>query len=219
VVPPPPPVLGRTFDALPVSGIVYVKLPGPHSATDRARTSASRKGGSGFVALTTGRALPMGAEVDARRGSLQVVTATGSAGKTQAGIFGKGLFRLSQTRSGPARGLTTLSLVEAAFKGAPSYAGCPAGGAADVTPGARAARVKSSILQTLRASEHGGRFRTTGRYSAATVRGTAWDTTDRCDGTLTVVHRGVVTVRDLVRRATVTVTAGHRYLAAARRGR
>lgn len=215
VVPPPPPLLGRTFDALPVSGIVYVKIPGGQPAADQARPASASAPGRGFVALTAGRSLPMGAEVDARRGSLQVVTATGSAGKTQTGIFGKGLFKLSQTRSGPARGLTTLSLVEAAFKGAPSYAGCPAAGAADVTPGARAARVKSSILQTLHASERGGRFRTRGRYSAATVRGTAWDTTDRCDGTLTVVRQGVVTVRDFARRATVIVRAGHRYLAKA----
>ena len=38
---------------------------------------------------------------------------------------------------------------------------------------------------------------------------------DRCDGTLTVVHRGVVSVHDLRRRKTVTVRAGHRYLAKA----
>jgi len=31
----------------------------------------------------------------------------------------------------------------------------------------------------------GGRFRTRGRYSSATVRGTDWTVTDRCDGTLT----------------------------------
>jgi hypothetical protein len=58
-----------------------------------------------------------------------------------------------------------------------------------------------------------GRFRTRGRYAAATVRGTIWDTADRCDGTLVRVRRGVVSVTDLVRHTTVTVRAGHSYLA------
>jgi hypothetical protein len=36
---------------------------------------------------------------------------------------------------------------------------------------------------------------------------------DRCDGTLTRVVRGVVSVRDTVRGKTVTVRAGKQYLA------
>ena len=58
-----------------------------------------------------------------------------------------------------------------------------------------------------------GRFRTRGRHSAATVRGTIWVTADRCDGTLTRVKRGRVAVRDLRRRRTVVVRAGKSYLA------
>ncbi len=42
-----------------------------------------------------------------------------------------------------------------------------------------------------------GRFRTCGRFSSATVRGTQWDTRDRCEGTQTRVVRGVVVVHDL----------------------
>jgi hypothetical protein len=61
-----------------------------------------------------------------------------------------------------------------------------------------------------------GRFRTKGRYSSATVRGTIWLTADRCDGTLTIVKRGTVSVRDLRRHKTVKVKAGHSYLARAR---
>jgi hypothetical protein len=70
-------------------------------------------------------------------------------------------------------------------------------------------------IRRLRANAR-GRFRTRGRYSAATVRGTKWDTIDRCDGTLTTVSRGVVTVRDFRRHRTVRVRAGKRYLARAR---
>jgi hypothetical protein len=44
-----------------------------------------------------------------------------------------------------------------------------------------------------------GRFRTRGRYGAATVRGTKWLTLDRCDGTKVRVVRGKVSVQDLVR--------------------
>ena len=47
----------------------------------------------------------------------------------------------------------------------------------------------------------------------ATVRGTRWLTRDTCAGTLTKVTRGVVSVRDLRRKRTVTVRAGHSYLA------
>jgi hypothetical protein len=71
------------------------------------------------------------------------------------------------------------------------------------------------VLQTLHGTDHGGRFRTRGRYAAATVRGTVWTMSDRCDGTLTVVQRSTVAVRDFVRHITVLVHAGHRYLARA----
>jgi hypothetical protein len=36
---------------------------------------------------------------------------------------------------------------------------------------------------------------------------------DRCDGTLTTVHRGIVAVQDLRLHKRVTVRAGHSYLA------
>jgi hypothetical protein len=57
-----------------------------------------------------------------------------------------------------------------------------------------------------------GRFRTRGRYGAATVRGTRWLTDDRCGGTSIVVRRGVVTARDLTggRPRTRRLEAGQR---------
>jgi archaeosine-15-forming tRNA-guanine transglycosylase len=59
----------------------------------------------------------------------------------------------------------------------------------------------------------GGRFRTHGRNSQATVRGTRWVTVDRCDGTLTRVTEGSVVVRDFARGRRVLVRAGSSYLA------
>jgi ferric-dicitrate binding protein FerR (iron transport regulator) len=60
-----------------------------------------------------------------------------------------------------------------------------------------------------------GRFRTRGRNSTATVRGTRWRMTDRCKGTLTTVQEGSVVVRDLRLRKNRVVKAGQRYLAKA----
>ena len=62
-----------------------------------------------------------------------------------------------------------------------------------------------------------GRFRTRGSNSVATVRGTAWYVEDRCDGTLTRVSKGSVSVRDLHRPRTVVVRTGDSYLARAQR--
>jgi hypothetical protein len=62
-----------------------------------------------------------------------------------------------------------------------------------------------------------GTFTTTGKYAAASVRGTFWLTQDTCNGTLVRVRSGIVSVRDRVRNRTVTVRAGQGYLARARR--
>ena len=87
--------------------------------------------------------------------------------------------------------------------------------------GARAAATKKkkgpkAVLGKLWGSGK-GKFRTNGKYSAATVRGTIWLVEDRCEGTLTKVTRGTVSVRDFKRKKTVTVKAGHSYLARAQR--
>jgi hypothetical protein len=68
----------------------------------------------------------------------------------------------------------------------------------------------------LRGRDSHGKFRSKGRYAAATTRGTVWSMADRCDGTLTSVSSGAVTVNDLVRHVNVTVRAHHSYLALAK---
>jgi hypothetical protein len=60
-----------------------------------------------------------------------------------------------------------------------------------------------------------GRFRTRGRYSSGTVRGTNWITTDFCDGTETRVVAGIVRVYDLVAKKWVLLKAGQSYFAEA----
>ena len=60
-----------------------------------------------------------------------------------------------------------------------------------------------------------GKFQTKGRYAAATIRGTTWDTIDRCDGTLIKVTKGSVLVNDLKKHKKIVVKKGHSYLAKA----
>jgi hypothetical protein len=215
--PPPVPTIGKTFNAAPVSGLVLVRLPARHAA------AAAIAKGQGFVPLTEVRQLPPGTQVDARQGTMKLVAAAAHSqhiGKTQAARFAGALFKIgSQKRSGVLKGLTTLSLQEGLFLGAPSFSTCSraardSSALSNPFGPVTADRLSRRVLQALHASGR-GRFRTRGRYSSATVRGTVWDTIDRCDGTLTVVHRGAVMVADFKRRKTVRVRAGHSYLARA----
>jgi hypothetical protein len=106
----------------------------------------------------------------------------------------------------------TLSLVEGAFTGAPTCASGTGHKAGEAT----AAAPSSRTLQLLR-SKSLGKFRTTGRYRAATVRGTVWTVADRCDGTLTHDNIRLVVVNDFVHHKTVVLHAGQSYLAKARK--
>jgi hypothetical protein len=78
---------------------------------------------------------------------------------------------------------------------------------------ASAATARARVVRSLWASDRHGRFRTYGRNSVATVRGTRWVTQDRCDGTLTRVQQGKVSVKPSRGRRAVLVSAGHSYLA------
>jgi hypothetical protein len=218
--PPPPapvalpaPVLGKTVNATPVSGVVFVKPPRGKSLDigGRVLAGATAGAGAGFVRLTAAAQIPVGSEVNSLRGSLKLVTATAKKGRTQSGTFRGAIFKLTQATRGSSKGLATLSLVESAFKGAPAYATCERKAKATE---ASAAAVSSKVLQLLRASAH-GKFRTRGRYSAATVLGTIWTVADRCDGTLTHDVTDSVRVTDFVRHRTVVLHAGQSYLARA----
>ena len=70
------------------------------------------------------------------------------------------------------------------------------------------------MRRSLWGRDAGGRYRTHGRNSVATVRGTVWFTRETCAGTVTRVVEGAVSVRDLRRGRTVLVRAGQRYVAA-----
>jgi hypothetical protein len=217
---PPPPTLGQTANLTPTSGIVLVKLPGGKSPYSLARPALSPlpTKGLGFIPVTQARQVPVGSEIDSLRGTLDLVVSNGQPHHTQKAHLKGAIYTVSQTRTGPHKGLTTFTLKENAFAGAPTYSSCTSkkkSAEAAAVPFSKKPKLSTSILQTLRATDNHGKFSTRGRYSAATVRGTDWGVEDRCDGTLTLVHRGTVNVFDFATRKTIAVHAGHSFLAGA----
>jgi hypothetical protein len=195
----PPPTAGSTVNALPEAGTVLVKLP-PGSAP-KAGDSWARAAAAGFVPLESlGRQIPVGSTLDTTKGKVHLFTAANKAG-TQDGHFSGGLFVIQQGRKNP---LTTLSMNGG---GLSSCSNLPSGGA----PRAIAAAGRRRSLF----SDVNGRFRTRGRNSSATVRGTRYEMTDTCGGTLTRVKRGTVVVRDFGLRKNKTLKAGQSYFARA----
>jgi hypothetical protein len=191
----PKPVLGKSVTIGLVSGKVFLRL--PPKAKGSAHTSAAKP--RKFVPLVGIRDIPVGTTLDSRRGVVRIFAAA-NATSTKLGIadFNGGYFNSLQNRR--LHGLTDINLTGGSFRR------CSARGAS----AARSRRVVRRVRGSGR-----GRFRTRGRYSAATVRGTIWETIDRCDGTLTKVTQGSVTVRDLRKRRNVIVRAGKSYLARA----
>ena len=186
----PPPSFGRSVDIGLISGVVRVR--------------PTR--GIAFTLTPRDRNVPVGSEIDTTRGAVDLRTAKETSfGKPTAGIqdghFSGGTFTIMQRPSED--GLALVSLLG----GAPTPARCPSRSRASTARGGLSKRV----LARLRSNVH-GQFRTRGSFSAATVRGTEWETVDRCDGTLTRVYRGAVAVFDYLTRKTVMVTAPHTYL-------
>ncbi|MEY2516562.1 MAG: hypothetical protein QOJ89_3920 [bacterium] len=157
-------------------------------------------GSTSFKRLLAGSLIALGSTIDTSAGVVALATTSDRRGGVQSGKFSEGRFRLTQT--GAAVPVTVLTLNGA--KPGP----CASGARAAATKRKRKRRVLANAK---------GHFRSVGTDASATVRGTIWRTTDRCDGTLVQVIAGTVTVRDLRRGKTVTVRAGHRYLARKRR--
>lgn len=183
----PAPRLGKAVNVAPVSGEVFVKLPA-------GAARAAQVKGRGFIPLREARQIPVGSLLDTRRGTVRLVSAR-AGGKRQQGDFNGGFFNALQSRR--AGGLTELRMARASFRACTSSR----------RSGRRAQAARSKrVVRRLRGNAQ-GRFRTRGKYSAATVRGTDWTVVDRCDGTLTRVARGSVIVRDLRRRRSFVVRA------------
>ena len=88
----------------------------------------------------------------------------------------------------------------------------PVGPCASNAKGATASAKKKRRSRHLWGDSHGN-FRTVGKSSSASTRGTKWLTKDTCQGTITTVLRGKVLVRDFKTNGRHIVTAGHSFLA------
>lgn len=150
-------------------------------------------GAASFVKLTGEAVIPGESLVDTTHGKVRLTTALPN-GSLQSIELYEGIFQLHLQFSG---------LVNLELRGGSSRK------CRRVRAG-HAARVK--VIRHLWAAGS-GRFRTVGRYATASIRGTTWNTVDRCDGTLFRVTSGSVLVVDLNHFRTVTVRNGHSYLA------
>lgn len=194
----PPPVRGQSVVTRELRGEVFVRFPAS-AATFRDDGPRAVFAQAGFIPLRQAANVPIGTLVEATRGTPRPPAAEGARrSNPTTAVVSAGQFPVLQSRG---RTATTEMRM---FGG--DFAAC-----GSRKPGARAAG-SSRRVRRLRANGR-GRFRTRGRYSTATVRGTNWTVEDRCNGTLTRVSTGTVVVRDLVRRRTVRLRARQTYIA------
>jgi hypothetical protein len=189
---------GKTVNVEPTDGVVRVKKPGDNS----------------FQALADSAQLPTGTVLDTREGTLTLTSSTGTGAGQQTAAFTGAKFQVRQERAKAAA-------TELVLRGG-DFRGC-----SRIDHDRRATQIRNGFIAEKRArrarSRRGlwgtgrGRFRTRGRWGSATVRGTVWHVQDRCDGTLTTVKRGVVTVSDFGLNRRVSVRAGESYFSRVRR--
>ena len=145
--------------------------------------------GTRYTALTGPRSIKVGSTLDARHGTVELTAQVGN--RQQTARFAAGILRVRQDSAG--------APVAVALAGAP-FGACKPG--------------SHKVVRRLRATTDQGRWQVVARQSVAGVaRAAGWVTQDRCDGTLSVVRTGTVTVRG-AHGHTFTVRAGHRRLVA-----
>ena len=151
-------------------------------------------GAADSVTLEGATQIPIGSQVDTTDGAADVTVARGATLDTSE--FYSGQFTVLQP--GP-RSLGVLRLDGGSFL--------------DCVSSFRALAAKKPARKLWGKGK--GHFRTRGRFSSATVRGTKWLTEDLCDATRITVVEGTVVVHDFVRDVDVSVPAGHTYKAEA----
>jgi hypothetical protein len=188
----------RTVNATVVSGDVFVKLPAGSASTSQARPPR------GFVRLEGAETIPVGSTLDTARGRVKIRSAATTRRTLQTGQFFRGRFLIRQRRI---KRRSTRLITDMRLKGSSFRRTCRTT-RASVSQRRRSKRRVRRLFGNAK-----GRFRTSGRNAAATVRGTRWGVQDRCDGTLVAVQQGRVAVRDLVKRKTIILRAGRTYVA------
>jgi hypothetical protein len=206
------PTRGVDFNASKVTGTVFVSVPKDAPAGRvLARPAVARgaaaikppKGYRRFRKLGADDNIPMGSILDTTRGTSDLTLAkSGDGKKRQRGRFKFGVFRTQQSRRSP---LTTAVMLG----GGDFRRECRRFGfLAKVNAARKRRRPHRRLFSNVK-----GRFRTRGRHSTASTRGTEFLVKDECKGTTTRVIKGSVSVRDLVKKRTRIVRAPHSYLA------
>jgi hypothetical protein len=178
-----PVVAGVRAKVRVTDGEVRVKLAAPGDSDARVARAASAD--DGWIPLKGAAVIPMGSLVDTRDGAVDVESArtTGASARLQKARFAAGIFQILQDRS--QRVKRAAPPVEVRLQTPPGAA--PACSPAD----------GSRVVRTL-SGTGGGRYRIRGAVAMADVRGNVvWTVSDRCDGTVTTVRRGVARVHDL----------------------
>ncbi len=192
----PQPVVGRDGVARAVRGSVTVRLPG----TDE------------FVSLDRGvpQELPVGSQVDTRRGAVSIrIREGGAAGPTRNVVVSRGVFTFQQNVRRGKPTLTDIRLSQPLACGVSRKEAAKKRRAR--VPRTRSRTVRVSVAKTKQRRKRGV-VRTRSRYITGTARGTSWSASDTCRYSRVKVFRGVVGVRNLVTRRTVSVRAKRTYI-------
>jgi len=191
VTPTPTPTATATPEPTPVPNrsVVVDEV----SGKVRIQLPGSKK----YVELDATQGIPVGSTVDTKNGKVELTSVPKPGKPPETAVFYDGIFKVTQQG-----GVTVLTLTE-------ELAPCPK------TKSANAAASKPKKRKLW--GEGKGAFRTSGKYSAATVRGTRWYVEDSCAGTLTKVTQGVVTVDDFAAHRRLTLRKGKSYTARPRR--
>jgi streptogramin lyase len=155
-----------------------------------------------WTTLADGGSVTFDSQIDTTKGKLTFATALPD-GTTQVAQMWGGVTAMRQSRDGTVDVYLAGPAVSCRKRGSRSAAA--------------SAKTKKPVSKLVWVKDKHGRFRSRGKNSVATVRGTLWMTKETCAGTLTRVKEGAVAVRDLHLKRTVLVRAGHSYLA--RRGK
>ena len=152
-----------------------------------------------YATLQAGTPVPVGSMVNATQGTVRLISQTADD-STQDVVLRGGKFEVRQARDGS-------GITEFVLRGE-DFSSC---GRATV-----AAKKKRKPRRSLWARDRGGKFRTRGLNSVATVRGTTWRVTDTCAGTTTTVYSGSVRVHEARSGRTYIVRKGQHHLARSR---
>jgi hypothetical protein len=195
-----PPTAGVTAVVRQLSGEVFVKLP--------ARRGFKQE--TGFIPLKGVAAIPIGSTVDARKGEIEVASAANGyaasdkRAKRQQARIKAGMFAIRQKRAKRNAAKKTAIGTDVALLS-------PAGAETQCRRSGPSKGVVRSVSMVVK-----GLYRAIGGATTATAKSATFATTDRCDGTLTEVGKGRVTVAVKGRKKPVVVRGGGAYFAKAR---